>query len=156
LAGEVIKTLDVQLEEHRFVLDFPSRPLWASIDAGRIEQTLRNLLGNAIKYSPEGGTITVQGSRRRDQVLIRVADQGIGIPPGDLEHIFERFYRVESEVTENVRGAGLGLSVCRGIVELHGGHIWVESQPGVGSDFYFTLPVDGPNRDRLRGEGGGI
>ncbi|MFB0546921.1 MAG: ATP-binding protein [Anaerolineae bacterium] len=141
LASEVMEAMEVQLTKHRFVHDFPSDPLVTTVDPKRIEQVLRNLLNNAIKYSPEGGTITVQGRRDERQILVRVTDQGIGIPSEDLERVFERFYRVENEITKSVRGAGLGLAVCRGIVEAHGGRIWVESTLGVGSTFYFTLPV---------------
>jgi signal transduction histidine kinase len=141
LAREVMETMEVQLTQHHFVHDFPSDPLVATVDPNRIEQVLRNLLSNAIKYSPEGGTITVQGRGDKRQLLIRVSDQGIGIPSEDLERVFERFYRAETGITQSARGAGLGLAVCRGIVEAHGGRIWVESTLGVGSTFYFTLPV---------------
>jgi K+-sensing histidine kinase KdpD/CheY-like chemotaxis protein len=141
LAKEVMETMEVQLTQHRFVHDFPSDPLMATVDPKRIEQVLRNLLSNALKYSPEGGIITVQGRGDKRQLLVRISDQGMGIPSEDLERIFERFYRVENEITQGVRGAGLGLAVCRGIVEAHGGRIWVESTLGVGSTFYFTLPV---------------
>ena len=141
LAREVMETMEVQLTKHRFVYDFPSNPLVANVDPKRIEQVLRNLLSNAIKYSPEGGTITVQSRGDEGQLLVRVSDQGIGIPSKDLERVFERFYRVENEITQSARGAGLGLAVCRGIVEAHGGRIWAESTLGVGSNFYFTLPV---------------
>ncbi|TEU11118.1 MAG: hypothetical protein E3J21_24425 [Anaerolineales bacterium] len=136
-----METVEVQPTQHRFVHDFPSDPLVVTVDPKRIEQVLRNLLSNAIKYSPEGGTITVQGRGDRSQLLIRVSDQGMGIPSEDLERIFERFYRVENEITQRVRGVGLGLAVCQGIVEAHGGRIWAESVLGVGSTFYFTLPV---------------
>jgi signal transduction histidine kinase len=98
-------------------------------------------LGNAIKYSPGGGEITVCGRKDKRQLLIQVSDQGIGIPSGELEKVFERFYRIENDSTQSVRGVGLGLAVCRGIVEAHGGRIWVESTPGMGSTFYFTLPI---------------
>jgi signal transduction histidine kinase/DNA-binding response OmpR family regulator len=141
LAREVMETMEVQLTQHRFVHDFPSDPLVATVDPKRIEQVLRNLLSNALKYSPEGGIITVQGRGDKRQLLVRISDQGMGIPSEDLERVFERFYRVENEITQGVRGAGLGLAVCRGIVEAHGGRIWVESTLGVGSTFYFTLPV---------------
>jgi signal transduction histidine kinase len=127
---------------HHFVYDFPDKSLLAPIDAKRIEQVLRNLLSNAVKYSPHGGTITIQGRGDKWQVLLRISDEGIGIPPEDMEHVFERFYRVENEHTRNIGGVGLGLAVCRGIVEAHGGSIWVESTPASGSHFYFTLPVD--------------
>jgi len=145
LARQVMETIKLEMEvqptRHRFVHDFPSDPLVAIVEPKRIEQVLRNLLSNAIKYSPEGGTITVQGRGDKRQLLIRVSDQGIGIPPEELERVFERFYRVENEIIQSVRGAGLGLAVCQGIIEAHGGRIWVESTIGVGSNFYFTLPV---------------
>ena len=113
----------------------------ATVDPKHIEQVLRNLVSNAVKYSPEGGTITVQGRGDQRQLLVSVSDQGMGIPLEDLERVFERFYRVDSEITQRVRGVGLGLAVCRGMVEAHGGRIWVESTLGEGSTFYFTLPV---------------
>jgi len=141
LAREVMEAMEVQLTQHRFVHDFPSDPLVATVDPKRIEQVLRNLLSNAIKYSPEGGTITIQGRGEERQLLVRVSDQGIGIPSEDLERVFERFYRVENEITKTVRGVGLGLAVCQGIVKAHGGRIWVESTLGAGSTFSFTLPV---------------
>jgi PAS domain S-box-containing protein len=142
LAVNIIKTMETLSTQHRLVGDFPSQPLVATVDAKRIEQVLRNLLDNAIKYSPDGGTVTIQGYQDKSQILFSVSDDGIGIPTGEWEKIFERFYRVENEVTRRMRGAGLGLSVCRGIVEAHGGHIWVESQPGAGSIFCFTLPME--------------
>ncbi|MBN2002032.1 MAG: GAF domain-containing protein [Anaerolineae bacterium] len=128
--------------QHHFVCDFPNHPLTAPVDEKRIEQVLRNLLNNAVKYSPKGGRITIQGRGDKWQVLIRISDGGIGITPENLEHIFERFYRVENERTRTIGGVGLGLAVCKGIVETHGGRIWAESTLNEGSHFYFTLPVD--------------
>lgn len=128
--------------QYEFICDFPNHPLTAPVDEKRIEQVLRNLLSNAVKYSPKGGRIMVQGRGDKWQVLLRISDEGIGITPENLEHIFERFYRVESEQTRTIGGVGLGLAVCKGIVETHGGRIWAESIPGEGSHFYFTLPVD--------------
>ncbi len=142
LVREVMESTEVQLTQHRLVHDFPSEPLGATVDPKRLEQVLRNLLSNALKYSPAGGTITVRGRRDGRQILVQISDQGIGIPAEALGRVFERFYRVENELTQSVRGAGLGLAVCRGIVEAHGGRIWVESTPGLGSTFYFTLSVD--------------
>ncbi|MCP4537011.1 MAG: PAS domain S-box protein [Chloroflexi bacterium] len=141
LAQNVVKAMqmDIQPIQHSLVHDFSSAPLMATADAKYIEQVLRNLLGNAIKYSPAGGTITVGGRDNEMQLLLWVSDHGIGIPAQDLSRVFERFYRVENELTRNVRGAGLGLAVCRGIIEAHGGRIWVESKLDVGSTFYFTL-----------------
>jgi PAS domain S-box-containing protein len=149
LVREVIEAVKLEIDvtnlnsPFSIVHDFPPDSLMLHVDARRIEQVLRNLLGNAIKYSPEGGAITVRGRRDKWQILIGISDQGIGIPPGDLERIFERFYRAENEITQSVSGVGLGLAVCRGIVEAHDGRIWAESMPGVGSTFYFSLPVGG-------------
>jgi signal transduction histidine kinase len=118
----------------------PGLPL-ADADPIRVEQVLANLVDNAIKYSPHGGAITVRIARDADGMLIvSVADQGMGIPPEHLPHLFERFYRVESG-GRSVRGVGLGLFICRSLVESHGGRIWVDSQPGLGSTFAFSLPA---------------
>ncbi len=143
LARRVIAGMQTRVTEHRLVDDFPTGALLAEADPQRIEQVLRNLLDNAIKYSPGGGAIAVRGRREGDEVVVRVSDQGIGIPNGELERVFERFYRVENDVTGRQRGAGLGLAVCRGVIEAHGGRIWAESTPGAGSTFIFTLPVGG-------------
>jgi PAS domain S-box-containing protein len=143
LAQEVIATMQAQTSQHRLTEDFPVEPLVVEADPRRIEQVLCNLLDNAIKYSPAGGTITVEGQQKGQEIVVRVSDRGIGIPASDLERVFERFYRVENELTMRQRGAGLGLAVCQGIVEAHGGRIWAESTPGVGSTFTFTLPVGG-------------
>jgi len=118
----------------------PGLPL-ADADPIRVEQVLANLVDNAIKYSPRGGAIQVRIISDSDETLsVSVADQGVGIPHEHLEHLFERFYRVESG-GRSVRGVGLGLFICRSLVESHGGRIWVDSQPGLGSTFAFTLPT---------------
>jgi two-component system sensor histidine kinase KdpD len=142
LARNVVRTMETLSARHRLVDELPAEPLVTTADAKRIEQVLRNLLDNAIKYSPEGGTITVQGQQDESQILFLVSDEGIGIPLEEWDRIFERFHRVENEVTRSMRGAGLGLAVCRGIVEAHDGRMWVESQAGAGSTFCFTLPVE--------------
>ena len=111
-------------------------------DKTRVRQVLLNLLTNAIKYT-EQGQITVSASRDDGSIVISVADTGIGIPPEYVETIFEEFGRVDNSSTRKVDGLGLGLSISRRLVELHGGQIWVESEVGVGSTFYFSLPVDG-------------
>ncbi len=142
LARNVILTMETLSAQHRLVGELPDEALMTTADARRIEQVLRNLLDNAIKYSPEGGTITVQGYQDEAQILFSISDEGIGIPSEEWERIFERFHRVENDVTRRMRGAGLGLAVCQGIVEAHGGRIWVESQSGAGSTFCFTLPIE--------------
>jgi two-component system sensor histidine kinase KdpD len=146
LTRRVMESMQAQFVDHRFVHDFI--PLVARVDTQRIEQVLRNLLINAIKYSPEGGTITAQVYWDDGDALIAVSDEGIGIHPQEQQRIFERFYRVDNEVTRRVRGAGLGLSVCRGIMEAHQGRIWVESAPGEGSTFYCRLPVGDQENER--------
>jgi PAS domain S-box-containing protein len=142
LARNVIQTMETLSAQHRLIGDLPAEALVTTADGRRIEQVLRNLLDNAIKYSPEGGTITVQGYQDETQILVSISDEGIGIPSEEWGRIFERFHRVENDVTRRMRGAGLGLAVCQGIVEAHGGRIWVESQAGAGSTFCFTLPIE--------------
>jgi two-component system sensor histidine kinase KdpD len=113
-------------------------------DPRRARQVLRNLVENAVKYSPNGGPITISAQVRADHLQVSVADQGIGIEPQQLDHIFDRFYQVDSASTRRVGGSGLGLSICEAIVEAHHGEIWVESQPNLGSTFHFTLPLTRP------------
>jgi signal transduction histidine kinase len=110
-------------------------------DHDRLVQVLSNLLGNAIKFTPEGGNVRVHVSRTGDQVVASVADTGIGIKPTDLPHVFERFWRADGSST---KGAGLGLSIAHGIIEAHGGKIWAESKLGVGTTMTFSLPVTRP------------
>ena len=140
LVLEIIDEMEGHLEGQCLVHDLDV-PLTAQIDARRIAQVLRNLISNAIKYAPGEGTITVRGRSEGRHVLLQVCDHGIGIPEQDLDRVFERFYRVENPVTQQAGGVGLGLSVCRGIVQAHGGRIWVESVLGEGSTFSFTLPA---------------
>ncbi|MBC7264883.1 MAG: hypothetical protein H5T64_11095 [Chloroflexi bacterium] len=126
---------------HRFLVDFPKEFPIVEADPDRIAQVLRNLLDNAVKYSPGGGLIVVRGEVREDEIVLSVADQGIGIAPEHLNRLFEKFFRVKSGLGRHVVGSGLGLPIARSIVESHGGHIWAESQVGRGSTFYFTLPL---------------
>jgi two-component system phosphate regulon sensor histidine kinase PhoR len=108
-------------------------------DQGRIEQVLINLLDNALKYTPERGRITVAAHDAGNMLTIAVTDSGIGIPPKDLPRIFERFYRVDGARSRDQGGTGLGLSIVKHIVQLHGGNVAVDSTPGKGSTFSFTL-----------------
>lgn len=140
LAERVVETFRTQSQRHMFSLDFPSDFPVVPGDEQRLRQVLENLLSNAIKYSPDGGTIRVSGRVDKRYVYIAVTDEGIGIPESEQEQIFERFYRVENALSRRTQGAGLGLYLCRAIVEAHGGRIWVESKPGYGSTFVFTLP----------------
>ncbi|CAG0946974.1 two-component system, NarL family, sensor histidine kinase EvgS [Anaerolineae bacterium] len=143
LVQDAMKSMEILHSQHYLVYDGPVAPLVILMDDQLIERVLNNLLSNAIKYSPKGGTITVHLTEDPTQILIQVEDEGIGIPETELGRIFERFYRVPNEVTQSVGGVGLGLALVRGIVEAHGGHIWVESTVGVGSSFFISLPRNG-------------
>src|SRR6185437_6597163 len=109
-------------------------------DRERIEEVLMNLLDNAVKYSAKGQRIRVRGEVTDDDVIVNVTDAGQGIPLREQERIFERFQRVDSSTTRSTQGAGLGLYICRAIVDAHGGRIWVRSELGHGSTFSFSLP----------------
>ena len=107
-------------------------------DRERILQVLGNLVGNAIKFTPNGGTITVHAEPAEGHVLVSVADTGPGIPDEYVPHIFERYWKGKREGRS---GTGLGLYIAKGIVDAHGGRIWLESKVGVGSTFFFTIPI---------------
>jgi len=128
-----------QTDQHTIIIDFPSEFPIVVADEGRLEQVLSNLLSNAIKYSPDGGEIRIGGQVRPEQVIICVQDQGPGIAPGDIPHIFDRFYRADS-ASRTTKGAGLGLYLTRAIVEAHGGRIWVDPRPEGGGRICFSLP----------------
>jgi len=110
-------------------------------DPGRLKQVLTNLVGNAIKYTPEGGHVWIRIFPEDGHLITSVQDTGIGISAHDQKQIFHKFYRVRTEETAHIEGTGLGLSIARSIVERHGGRIWVESEPGKGSTFSFSLPL---------------
>ncbi|MEE8162509.1 MAG: ATP-binding protein [Anaerolineae bacterium] len=148
LAEKVMEEFRTQSNEHMFTLDFPPDPSTGSGhrfpavrgDIERLRQVLTNLLSNAIKYSPRGGLVRTGGWADDDWVYVYVADEGIGIPKSEQERIFERFYRAESPLSRRTEGAGLGLYLCKEVIEVHGGKIWVESAPGRGAKFIFKLP----------------
>ena len=119
-------------------VEAPEEPVQVRADHGRIAQVLGNLIGNALKFTPEGGLVTVDASREGDHVRFTVADTGPGIPLEHLPHIFDRFYQVR---TTGRAGAGLGLAISRGLVEAHGSKLEVRSRPGEGTTFSFDLPV---------------
>src|SRR5437773_12539273 len=106
----------------------------------RLSQVIGNILDNAIKYSPHGGQVMVKLEKQNDEYLVSIIDQGIGISPEYLDHIFERFYRVRNKASRQFAGIGLGLYVTKAIVERHGGSIWVANNAEAGSTFSFTLP----------------
>ena len=147
LAKSVTDDIARRSQKHRFLIDFPSGFPIVDADPDRIEQVLRNLLDNAVKYSPQGGMVVVRGEVHEDEVVISVADQGVGIAPEHLNRLFEKFFRVKSALGRHVVGSGLGLPIAHTIVESHGGRIWAESQLGQGSTFYFTLPLRGLSQE---------
>ena len=127
--------------ESRLQLELPAEELRLDFDKGRIEQVLDNLINNAFKYSPPESLVTVQVMRRPADIVVAIRDQGIGISPTDQAHIFEQFYRSSDKAATRAEGLGLGLFVSNQIVLAHGGQMWLESQPGQGSTFYFALPT---------------
>ena len=148
LVAEVLERLGLEANHCQLVAQLPPQELVVQADADKVERVLLNLLTNAMKFSPEGGTVTVevQWTEAPPGVLISVTDQGSGIPPEHLDRVFDKFYRAGDELVKKTNGVGLGLYICKSIVEQHGGRIWVESTPGEGSTFKFTLPQDGPAR----------
>jgi PAS domain S-box-containing protein len=120
----------------------PGSPISLQCDRNRALQVISNLCGNALKFTPEGGTVTVRAAPEGDDVLISVSDTGKGISPEELPHIFDRYWRAKG--SEQTAGVGLGLAIVKGIVEAHGGSIRAESRQGEGSTFFVSLPVSGP------------
>jgi len=138
IARRLAERFTTQTKAHTLAVDFPQPFPVILADETRIEQVLSNLISNAIKYSP-GGEIRITGEARAEQVIVTVSDQGAGIDPRDLPHIFDRFYRADKAV-RHTKGAGLGLYLARAIVEAHGGRIWVDPQPDHGARICFSLP----------------
>ena len=143
VVGRVLETVSsVEVNGHRFVLELPEEPLAARADPEKLRQVCAILVENALRYSPDGGTVTVGAARRQDTVEVSVADEGIGIPQSDQEQIFRKFYRgSDAELRTSAGGTGLGLFIARGLVTAMGGRIWVSSQEGEGSRFAFELPA---------------
>lgn len=141
LARDVAQETQMRVKSHRLIVDFPSDFPIVDADLHWIKQVFRNLIDNAVKYSPDGGLIVVRGMVRVADVLISIADQGIGVSPEDLIPLFEKYYRVRSHSNTHIPGTGLGLPISRFIVESHGGRIWAESKIGEGTTIYFTLPL---------------
>jgi len=141
LVKETVVEAKLRAPRHEIVLNPTNRLPMMDIDARRIRQVLDNIIDNAVKYSEEGTRVVIEARRVGSYVQISVADQGIGIPAEDLERVFDRMYRIEQRLSPEVGGVGLGLAICKGLVQEHGGRIWVESKPGKGSTFYFNLPI---------------
>jgi two-component system sensor histidine kinase KdpD len=142
IARDVARKVQLATPNHQLeVAWLPEDPL-VNADLRRIYQVVQNLLTNAVKYSPDGGCISLTAAYERRDLVVSVADQGLGMPSIELDRIFDRFHRVHCEDSRRIGGTGLGLAICKGLVEAHGGRIWAESQgQGKGSTFRFTLPL---------------
>jgi PAS domain S-box-containing protein len=140
VAARLVERFRVQSPAHTFRVQFPPDFPTVLGDEDRLVQVLSNLISNAIKYTPDGGTITVSGRVESDRVVVAVADDGPGLPPEELQRVFERFYRADTPATKRAKGAGLGLYLAKAVVEAHGGQIWAESAPNRGATFLFSLP----------------
>jgi two-component system sensor histidine kinase KdpD len=139
LVGSSLEQLGRRVSAHKIKIDLPADLPFIAVDFSLIVQVLVNILDNAVKYSPAGSIIEIKGRAQEKSVIIEIADQGIGVPIADLEHIFDKFYRVRRP--EKVTGTGLGLSIAKGIVEAHGGHILAENRPLGGTLIRISLPV---------------
>jgi signal transduction histidine kinase len=142
LARKIVDDLAARAKNHKFILKFTRSFPVVEADNRCMEQVLRNLAENAVKYSPQGSEINIAGDVRDGEVIVSVSDNGTGIPPEHQKRVFERFYRVDNPMTRSTSGSGLGLFITKGHVEAHGGKIWLESRVGQGSKFSFSLPAD--------------
>jgi two-component system sensor histidine kinase KdpD len=140
IVGTALRRIGKTRKTHLLTTKIQDRlPLFRG-DCVLLEQVLVNLLDNAMKYSPEGSTITITACLDGGRIILSVIDQGFGIALEDMKHIFEKFYRAPQ--MNKVAGTGLGLSICRGIIEAHNGRIWAENHQGGGAEFSFSLPVE--------------
>ena len=140
VVADIMPRLEMLSTDHSFEVSLPDK-LEIRVDAPRIEQVLSNLVSNAIKYSPKGGKVTVALKKQATQAMLSVCDEGIGIPEASLDRVFDRGFRTNEGQAE-ATGAGLGLFICRELIELHGGRIWAESNDGgKGTTFRVTLPT---------------
>ena len=152
LVEEMVAEARLRDTKHEIVTDLRQRLPCMNIDAKRIRQVLDNLINNAIKYSGGGTKVVIEAQRVGAELQVSVADQGRGILAEDLQRIFDRMYRIEHRLTPEMGGVGLGLPICKGLVEAHSGHIWVESEADKGSTFYFTLPIETTNEGQGDGK----
>jgi signal transduction histidine kinase/DNA-binding response OmpR family regulator len=143
LLEEFVADFQIQADSkgHSMYFEAPDEDLRVSVDKSRIRQVMQNLMGNAIKYTPENGRIDIRTQPKNGQVWIKISDSGLGIPEKDLPHIFDKFYRVETDDRSDIQGNGLGLAIVRAIVDQHGGEVQVASVLGEGSTFSFSLPM---------------
>jgi PAS domain S-box-containing protein len=152
LLHEALALYAASTTRHTLINAVPAGLPPVTVDPDRLRQVLDNLIFNAIKYSPAGGNITLGARSEADEVVVWVADQGLGIPPEAMSQLFSKFYRVESTATKGIGGTGLGLPLVKEIIEAHQGRVWVESEPGKGSTFSFSLPLARQERKIGAGE----
>lgn len=140
--NNIIDRLEMSKEQNViFKRSFSKKARFIDMDTDKITQVLYNIISNALKYSPEGGTVTYRLRDREDMLEISVSDQGMGIPKENVEKIFERFYRVDKARSRKMGGTGLGLAIAKEMIQAHGGSIWAKSEEGKGTTIYFTLPM---------------
>jgi len=144
LVGTALEQMGDRARVRQIKIDMPTELPLVFVDFGLIVQTLVNVLDNALKYSPVDSPIDIKGRKVGHEVRIEIADHGVGIPPQDLLHVFDKFYRIQRP--DNVAGTGLGLSICKGIIEAHGGRITAENRPGGGTVIRLILPTSEPNK----------
>ena len=142
LTEDAVHNLGPLVANHEVDIDRPPDPVWADVDPDRLQIVVRNLVSNAVKYSPAGAPIAITISRRDDHALVSVTDRGIGIEKDDQRNLFTRFGRIESQATARTPGAGLGLWLSREIARMHDGDLTVESEPGKGSTFTLEIPLN--------------
>ena len=131
-----------QKKKYTIRREFTKRELWVEVDTDKMMQVIDNIMNNAIKYSPDGGTITVRLMETHNNIALSIQDQGLGIPKKDLQKVFDRFYRVDKARARKQGGTGLGLAISKEVIKAHGGSIWAESKEGRGSTFFITLPYE--------------
>ncbi|SDK35411.1 cell wall metabolism sensor histidine kinase WalK [Alkalibacterium thalassium] len=136
----LIHSAEYETRNYRIHKELLREAIFVEVDPDRMIQVLDNIMNNAIKYSPDGGTITGRMQKTDDAVIISISDEGMGIPKADLNKIFTRFYRVDRARSRAMGGSGLGLAISKEVVEQHGGRIWAESKEGKGTTFYLSLP----------------
>ena len=140
LVGSAVEQLGTRRSERQIIIDVDEALPYVSVDFSLIVQSIVNVLDNALKYSPLGTPIEIRANRENHEIRIAVFDQGLGIPPQDLEHIFDKFPRIQRP--DKATGTGLGLSICKGIIEAHGGHITARNREGKGIVISIYLPIE--------------
>ncbi|HET7615841.1 MAG TPA: ATP-binding protein, partial [Bacillales bacterium] len=139
---QIIDRFEMTKKENiHFVRKLPNRKVYAYVDLDKMTQVLDNIISNALKYSPDGGTVTFRMRRLQHHIHLTISDQGVGIPKSKTSKIFDRFYRVDKARSRQLGGTGLGLAITREMVHAHGGEVWAESEWNEGTSFHLTLPV---------------